>query len=110
MAVAVQLSFGGISPRAAPAAITLASTAMRATGGWAQRITAVYGTVPVRTPGPPNVMDIPPGPTNGHSAAIPFMYPTWSIVKASLPRVLPWAGGIPHGIPGVTYTRHKMRS
>ena len=77
---------------------------MRATGGWAQRITAVYGTVPVHTPGPSNVMAIPPGPTNGHTGAIPSMYPTWSIVKASLPRNAPWAGGIVHGIPGQTYT------
>jgi hypothetical protein len=32
------------------------------------------------------------------------MYPTWSVVRPSLPRVLPWAGGIPHGIAGVTTT------
>lgn len=104
MAVAIRLTSRGMPARSAPAAFTLASTPMRATGGWSQRITAVYGTVPVRTPGPPNVMDIPPGPTNGHTAAIPYMYPTWSIVKASLPRNAPMAGGIPHGIPGVTYT------
>jgi hypothetical protein len=104
MAVAVRLSSRGMPARAAAAAFTLASTPMRATGGLSQRITAVYGTVPVATPGPSNVMAVPPGPTNGHTAAIPNMFPTWSIIKASLPRVLPWAGGIPHGIPGVTYT------
>ncbi len=49
-------------------------------------------------------MAIPPGPTSGHSGAVPKMFPTWSIIRASLPRVLPWAGGIAHGIPGVTYT------
>ena len=104
MAVAIRITSRGISARAAPAAFTLASTPMRATGGLSQRITAVYGTVPIVTPGPPIVMKVPPDPTNGHTAAVPNMYPTWSIVKASLPRVLPWAGGIPHGIPGVTYT------
>lgn len=104
MAVAVRLTSRGISARAAPAAFTLASTPMRATGGLSQRITAVYGNSPIPTPGPPIVMAIPPGPTNGHTAAVPHMDPTWSIVKPSLPRNAPWAGGIPHGIPGVTYT------
>lgn len=101
---AVRLTARGAPARMAPAMITLASTPMRATGGLAQRITAVYGTVPMRTPGPPIVRPIPDGPTNGHTAAIPSMYPTWSNVKPSLPRNAPWAGGIPHGIPGQTYT------
>jgi hypothetical protein len=104
MAVSIRITSRGISARAAPAAFTLATTPMRATGGGSQRITAVYGTVPTRNPGPPIVMAIPPGPTNGHTAAIPNMYPTYSVVKPSLPRVLPTAGAIPHGIPGVTYT------
>jgi len=104
MAVAIRLSSRGIPARAAPAAFTLAQTPMRATGALSQRITAVYGTVPSGPLGPPIVMTIPPGPTNGHTGAMPFLYQTWSIVKESLPRVLPWAGGIPHGIPGVTYT------
>lgn len=77
---------------------------MRATGGWDKRITAVYGTEAIHTPGPPIVMAVPPGPTNGHTAAVPNMNPTWSIVRPSLPRVLPWAGGIKHGIPGQSYT------
>ena len=77
---------------------------MRATGAFSQRITAVYGTSPIRTPGPPTAMAIPPAPTSGHSGAVPNMYPTWSIVRPSLPRVLPWAGGIAHGVPGQSYT------
>jgi hypothetical protein len=77
---------------------------MRATGGWAQRITAVYGTQAVSTPGPPIVMAIPPGPTNGHTAAVPSMFPTFSIIKKSLPRVLPGPGAIIHGVPGRSYT------
>jgi hypothetical protein len=104
MAVSVRLTSRGISARAAPAAFTLATTPERATGALTGRITAVYGTVPTQTPGPPIVMAIPPGPTRGHTAAIPNMYPTYSIVKPALPRNAPWAGGIPHGIPGVTYT------
>lgn len=104
MAVSVRLSSRGMPRRATAAAFTLASTPMRATGGGSQRITAVYGTVPVRTPGPPIVEDIPPGPTNGHTRAIRSMFPTWSIVRPSLPRVLPGAGGIKHGVPGQTYT------
>ena len=104
MAVAVRLTSRGIPRRAAPAAFTLATTPIRATGGWYKRVTAVYGTEAIPTPGPPIVMACPPGPTNGHTAAVPNMHPTWSIVRASLPRVLPTAGSIRHGIPGQTYT------
>lgn len=104
MAVAIRLTSRGMPARAAAAAFTLASSPGRATGALYHRVIASYGTMPVATPGPSNVMDIPPGPTGGHTRAIPNMYPTWSIVRPSLPRVLPTAGGIPHGIPGVTYT------
>jgi hypothetical protein len=104
VAVAVRLTSRGMPRRAASAAFTLASTPIRATGGLYKRVTSVMGTVPLHTPGPPIVIAIPPGPTNGHTAAVPNMYPTWSIVRPSLPRVLPWAGGIKHGIPGQTYT------
>ena len=104
MAVAVRLSSRGMPRRAVSAAFTLASTPERATGGYDHRVTAVYGTEPVYSPGPSNVMAIPPGPTSGHTAAVKNLWPTWSIIRMSLPRVLPWAGGIPHGIPGVTYT------
>lgn len=104
MAVSVRLSSRGMPRRAVSAAFTLAQTPERATGNWAQRVTALYGTNPVPSPGPPIVMPIPPGPTNGHTAAVPNLYPTFSIVRPSLPRNAPWAGGIPHGIPGVTYT------
>ena len=104
MAVAIRLTSRGMPPRAASAAFTLASNAIRASGGLSHRVIAVYGTQPIATPGPSNVMAIPPGPTGGHTGAIPAMYPTFSIVKASLPRHLPGPGGIPHGIPGVTYT------
>jgi hypothetical protein len=104
MAVAIRLGARGMPARSTPAAFTLATTPMRATGGWSQRITAVYGTVEVETPGPSIVEPIPPGPTNGHTAAVPNMYPTWSVVKPSLPRNAPWAGGIPHGVPGLGYT------
>ena len=88
--------------RAIPAAFTLASTATRATGGFYHSVTAVYGNSPIPTPGPPIVMAVPPGPTNGHTAAVPSMYPTWSIVKPSMPRVLP--SKIPHGVPGLGWT------
>lgn len=104
MAVAVRLSSRGMPRRAVPAAFTLATTPMRATGGWAQRITAVFGTQPIHTPGPPNIMAVPPGPTNGHTAAVPNMYPTWSVIRPSLPRVLPGPRAIHHGIPGQSYT------
>ena len=104
MAVAVRITSRGAPRRAAFAMFTIASTPQRATGGWDKRVTALYGTEPVYAPGPPNVMPIPPGPTNGHTAAVKNLWPTWSIVRPSLPRRLPWAGGIPHGIPGVTYT------
>ena len=104
MSVAIRLTSRGMPARAAAAAFTLASTPIRATGGNAHRVTAVYGTQPIATPGPNTSMAVPPGPTRGHSAAIPAMYPTWSIVKASRPRVLPGPGGIAHGVPGQTYT------
>lgn len=104
MAVAIRLSSRGMPARAAAAAFTLASNPLRATGALSHRIIASYGTVAIATPGPSNVMAVPPGPTGGHSGAIPAMYPTYSIVKPALPRPLPTAGGIPHGIPGVTYT------
>ena len=104
MAVAVRITSRGMPRRAASAAFTLATSPTRAFGGWAHRVTALYGTEPIYTPGPSNVMAIPPGPTNGHTKAVPSMYPTWSIVRPSLPRVLPWAGGIKHGVPGQTYT------
>jgi|ERR1019366_6872090 hypothetical protein len=104
MAVSVRLSSRGMPRRAVAAAFTLASTPRRATGGWDKRVTAVYGTVPVPSPGPPIVMAIPPGPTNGHTAAVPHLFPTWSIIRPSLPRNAPWAGHNTHGIPGQTYT------
>jgi len=104
MAVAVRITSRGMPRRAVGAAFTLASTPERSTGGWDHRVTAVYGTEPIPSPGPSNVMAIPPGPTNGHTAAVPHTYPTWSIVRPNLPRVLPWAGGIKHGIPGQSYT------
>ena len=104
MAVSVRLSSRGAPRRMVPAMITLVGNPVRATGGWDHRVTAVYGTEPVYSPGPSNVMPIPPGPTNGHTAAVPHFFPTWSVVRMSLPRRLPWAGGIKHGIPGVTYT------
>ena len=104
MAVAVRLSSRGMPRRAVAAAFTLASTPERATGGWDHRVTALYGTEPVPTPGPSNVMAVPPGPTSGHTAAVKSLWPTFSIVRPSLPRVLPWAGGIKHGVPQETYT------
>jgi len=104
MAVRVRLTARGAPPRMAPACFPITRTPMQAFGNWSQRITAVYGTIGQEAPGPPTARPIPDGPTNGHSRAVPVMYPTWSNVKPSLPRVLPWAGGIAHGIPGVTYT------
>lgn len=104
MAVAVRITSRGMPRRAVSAAFTLAQTPRRATGGWDKRVTAVYGTEPVYSPGPSNVMPIPPGPTNGHTAAVKHLFPTWSIVRPSLPRNAPWAGGIRHGIPQESYT------
>ena len=104
MAVAIRITSRGMPRRGVPAAFTFARTPMRAFGGWSQRITAVYGTEGVVQPGPSNVMAIPPGPTNGHTNAQRSLFQTWSIIRPSLPRVLPWAGGIKHGVPGQTYT------
>jgi hypothetical protein len=104
MAVRVRLSSRGIPARAVAAGPTLAVTPERATGGWSHPVITVYGTDGVPTPGPSNVMAVPPGPTPGHTAAVPELYPTWSIVFPALPRLLPTCGSIPHGIPGVTYT------
>ena len=104
MAVAIRLTSRGTPARAAAAAFTLASTPIRATGGLSHRVKAVYGTQAVATPGPSTTMDVPPGPTSGNSKAVPDMYPTFSIVKSSRPRVLPGAGGIAHGVPGQSYT------
>ncbi len=105
MAVLVRLGGRGLLARMAPASFPITATAEQATGGWNHRVTAWYGTVGVPAPGPSNVMAIPPGPTNGHTAATGYqLFPAISIVRPSLPRVLPWAGGIPHGVPGVTYT------
>lgn len=89
----------------AAACFPIASTPTRAFGGLTHRVTAVYGTVPVPAPGPPTQMAVPPsvvGP--GRSSAVQGMWPTWSIVRPSLPRVLPSAGQIPHGVPGLGYT------
>ena len=92
MAVAVRITSRGMPRRAVAAAFTLASTPELATGNWDHRVTAVYGTEPVAAPGPPIVMAVPPGPTRGHTAAVKNLWPTWSIVRPNLPRVLPWAG------------------
>ena len=104
MAVGVRITSRGMPRRAVPAAFTLVSTPERATGNWDHRVTAVYGSEPVASPGPSIVMAIPPAPTGGHTAAVKNLWPTWSILRPNLPRNAPWAGGIPHGIPGVTYT------
>lgn len=102
MAVAVRLSARGIPARAAAASFPIVSTPTRAFGGWSHRVTAVYGTDPQPAPAPSTTMPVPPGVTSGNSLATPVFAGTWSIVRPSLPRVLPWA--IPHGIEGITYT------
>ena len=105
MAVRVALGGRGLSARQAPASFPITQTPYRSTGGWYHRVTAWFGTVPVPAPGPPIVMACPPGPTNGHTAATGYqLFPTLSIVRPSLPRNAPWAGMVPHGVPGVTYT------
>lgn len=104
MAVSVRLSARGAPRRMAAACFPIVSTAHRAFGGWSHRVTASYGTVPQPARGAPTEMAVPPGPTGGHSFNTPVFAPTWSIVRPSLPRVLPWAGGIKHGVPGQTYT------
>ena len=104
MAVSVRLSGRGLPKRMAAASFPIASTPTRAFGGLNHRVTAVYGTVPQPAQGAPTQRRVPDGPTPGHSFATPVFAPVWSIVRPSLPRVLPGAGQIPHGIPGVTYT------
>lgn len=104
MAVLVRLGAPGVPSRMAAACFPVASTPVRAFGGWDRRITASNGTIPQPANGPPTAMPIPPGPTPGHSGAIRVFLPQWSIVRPSLPRRLPWAGHNTHGIPGVTYT------
>lgn len=89
MAVDVHLRSAGMPRRSAPAAIVLAATPVQATGGWYHRVRASYGNAAIVTPGPPIVQQIPPGPTGGHTSAVPEMYPTWSVVRSSQPRVLP---------------------
>ncbi len=104
MAVQVQLSARGVPARMAAACFPIASTPVRAFGGWYHRVTATNGTVPLPAYGAPTQRPVPDGPTPGHSFNTPVIAAQWSIVRPSLPRVLPWAGGIPHGIPDVTYT------
>ena len=105
MAVRVALGGAGIPARAAPASFPITQTPVRATGGWYHRVSAVYGTEGVPAPGPHIVEAIPPGPTAGHTAATGYkLYPAFSVVAPSLPRNAPWAGMVPHGVPGVTYT------
>jgi hypothetical protein len=84
----------------AAASFPIAQTPVRAFGGGYHRVTASYGTVPQRAQGAPTQMRVPPGPTPNHSFNTPVFAPTWSIVRPSLPRVLPSAGQIPHGVPG----------
>lgn len=107
MAVEVRLGGRGLPRRMAAASFPIASTPVRAFGGWYHRVTAVYGTVPQAAAGPNTTMLVPPdtsGAARTNSKKVPVFAPVWSIVRPSLPRVLPWAGGIKHGIPGVTYT------
>lgn len=104
MGVLVRLSGRGLPRRMAAASFPIVSTPVRATGGWYHRVTAVYGTVPQPAEGAPTQRAVPDGPTPGHSFKTRVFAPTWSIVRPSLPRNAPWAGGIPHGIPDVTYT------
>lgn len=104
MAVAVRLGARGVPQRMAAACFPIASTPVRAFGGLYHRVTQTNGMVPQPAQGPPTSRAVPPGPTPGHSAAVPVLAAQWSIVRPSLPRVLPGAGQIPHGIPGRTYT------
>lgn len=104
MAVSVRLGGRGLPRRMAAASFPIAATPVRATGGWYHRVTAAYGTVPQPAQGAPTQRRVPDGPTPGHSFNTPVFAPVWSIVRPSLPRRLPWAGTIRHGVPGVTYT------
>ena len=104
MAVAVRLSARGVPRRMAPACFPIASTPVRGFGNWYHRVTASYGTVPQAAKGSPTERRVPDAPTSGHSFNTPIYAPTWSIVRPALPRNAPWAGGIPHGVPNVTYT------
>lgn len=104
MAVRVQLGGRGLPRRMAAASFPIASQPVRAFGGWYHRVTNSNGTVPLPAQGSPTQRPVPDGPTPGHSFATPVILAQWSIVRPSLPRNAPWAGGIPHGIPGVTYT------
>lgn len=88
----------------AAACFPIASTPVRAFGNWTHRVTSSLGTIPQPASGPPTSMAIPPGPTPHNSKNVRQFNPQWSIVRPSLPRRLPGAGGIKHGIPGRTYT------
>ncbi len=104
MAVRVRLTARGAPTRMAAACFPIASTPVRGFGGWYHRVTATNGTVPLPAYGAPTQRQIPDGPTPGHSFNTPVIAAQWDIVRPALPRVLPWAGGIPHGVPDQTYT------
>lgn len=106
MAVRIAIGGRGLPWRMAPASFPIVPSPYYAFGGWYHRVRATYGQHPVPAPGPTNVMAIPPGPTNGHTAATGYaLYPTWSVVEPDFPyQHTPLAGEVPHGIPGITYT------
>ena len=90
--MALRLKFR-VDPRAATAAITLASNVQEAFGNWSSRKVAVYGTEPIPVPGPANHVA---GPLvqGAHRSfqETGALYPTWSAIAPSLPRVVPTAG------------------
>lgn len=110
MAVRIRLGSNGAPRRMAGACFPVATSPHRAFGGWDHRVTASYGTVHLPARGPQVAggrYAIPPDTTGAaryNSNAVPVFCPTWSIVRPALPRRLPWAGQIPHGIPGITVT------
>jgi hypothetical protein len=87
----VQLRFR-VDPRAAMAAITLASNVNEAFGNWSNRKVAVYGTEAIPVPDPGNAV-AEPLVQGAHRSfqETGQLRPTWSVIAPSLPRVAPGA-------------------
>lgn len=109
MAVARRFRSPNAPRRAAGSSFFIARTAREATGALCHQPSASYGTVPVEQPVPPvtALYPVPPGPTGGHSAAnegVAYWGYSYEPTDRYGFKVLPTAGGVPHGIPGVTST------
>jgi hypothetical protein len=93
----------------AAASFPIVSNPYQAFGNWYHRVSASLGRAIQPAMGPPTTRQ--PGQLSGleglpvtNSLGTNAFAPQWSVVHPALPRVLPWAGGIPHGVPGLGYT------